>query len=392
MRKVLHVASFNGNIGDNANHNGLRHLIRTYGSDQPVAYTELEIRKSYMNYAGDDRWTFDEHFAELANAHDAVIIGGGGFFEIWIEQSQTGTTIDMSLDILRKIRTPMLFFGLGFDVHRGIPEGNIDKFRRFIDAVYETGIHTITVRNDGSIKHIGSLLGKQYLERITSIPDGGFFLQIATPVETLLNHRRHYIAVNLAKDMLDVRFAGIQGHIAYGDFLELFAGTLMRFMETHAAFEVVFVPHIYSDLEAISDLVARLPDGFRRNRMSVAPLLHGAGAEAFGFGIYRHAELVMGMRLHANICAIGMQVPTIGICTYQKVADMYEDVGLESRVLQVNQYGFEKRLGQMMEESLRNRDMLRARYAEVKERMTERARHFFEAMELFEIRSKKGES
>jgi polysaccharide pyruvyl transferase WcaK-like protein len=106
--------------------------------------------------------------------------------------------------------------------------------------------------------------------------------------------------------------------------------------------------------------------------------------------MYKHAELVMGMRLHANICSIGMGVPTLGICTYRKVADMYEDLGLGSRVLHVNHDGFEKRLGPMMEESIRQRDVLTAEYAGVKARMTARAERFFSVLELFGKQAGKG--
>ena len=51
--KILHIASFRGNIGDNASHLGfysiLDQVIKNYSVER------IEMRKFYKNYNGDDK-------------------------------------------------------------------------------------------------------------------------------------------------------------------------------------------------------------------------------------------------------------------------------------------------------------------------------------------------
>ena len=85
--RVLHLASFSGNIGDNANHMG----FRPWFADQVgrnVEWTNCEIREFYWKERA-----FDADFVVLANSFDALVIGGGNYFELWVENSPTGTSI-----------------------------------------------------------------------------------------------------------------------------------------------------------------------------------------------------------------------------------------------------------------------------------------------------------
>ena len=47
--KILHIASFNGNIGDNAHHNGFRKNFSEIIGVRNLIWDELEIRKFYWN-------------------------------------------------------------------------------------------------------------------------------------------------------------------------------------------------------------------------------------------------------------------------------------------------------------------------------------------------------
>ena len=75
--KTLHLASFDGNVGDNANHSGFyRHLKAQPGYD--FAIEQLEIREYYWKQR-----FFDDGFVDLVNDYDLLIIGGGNYFELW---------------------------------------------------------------------------------------------------------------------------------------------------------------------------------------------------------------------------------------------------------------------------------------------------------------------
>ena len=109
--KILHLASFNGNIGDNANHNGFRKNFQNLISEN-IEWKNLEIRNFYKSW---NKMKFDEEFIKMVNTYDLLIIGGGNFFEICHEYSSTGTTIDLPIEKLNQIRIPIFFNGLGLD-------------------------------------------------------------------------------------------------------------------------------------------------------------------------------------------------------------------------------------------------------------------------------------
>ena len=126
--QILQVASFNGNIGDCANHAGFRReWERQIGSAE---FENLEMRYFYQSW---NQCKFDESFAQLANQYDLLIFGGGGFFELKWDYSSTGTTIDLPERILEKIRTPILFNCIGTSISKGASESAIKKFDIFLE-------------------------------------------------------------------------------------------------------------------------------------------------------------------------------------------------------------------------------------------------------------------
>ena len=99
--KILHVASFAGNIGDIANHYGFSRWFKEFFKKE-ILWNEFEIRETFRGFK-----SFNEDFANLANSHDLLIFGGGGFFELWVEESPTGTSIAISKEVLEKIKIPI---------------------------------------------------------------------------------------------------------------------------------------------------------------------------------------------------------------------------------------------------------------------------------------------
>ena len=115
--KVLHLASFDGNIGDNANHNGVRFLWKKYLPEYDFAITPLEMREYFWKWK-----SFDDDFADMVNEYDLFVCGGGNYFELWVQSSPTGTSVAIPLEVLRKIKTPCLFYALGLDPYMGAPD------------------------------------------------------------------------------------------------------------------------------------------------------------------------------------------------------------------------------------------------------------------------------
>lgn len=308
--KTLHLASFDGNIGDNANHNGFyKHLKQLQGFEFQI--DQLEIREFYWK-----KRFFDESFVELVNKYDLLIIGGGNYFELWVEDSPTGTSISIELELLEKINTPILFNALGVDPGQGASEVNIQKFRNFLDLLI-TRDDFISIRNDGAKKAIIDYVGEEYLEHIHHTVDAGFFADIQEPSEYYKSKK--YIAINIAYDMQDVRFE----NISYEEFLQTFKRFIDIFLDENKDYEIGFVPHIYRDMTFITDLLNILDDETRRRKVFVAPLLHGQNSFKEVMSIYKGAQVVLANRFHANVCSIGIGKPTIGLVNYRQIRELY---------------------------------------------------------------------
>ena len=371
--RVIQLASFEGNIGDNANHRGTRMLL-SRNLDFQLEFTNLEIREFYWK-----KRKFDQSFVELVNSHDLLIIGGGNYFELWVKNSATGTSIDMSSEIFNNIKTPILFYALGCDAGQGAPEENINKFKNFLNLVQSSGKCLISVRNDGSMETIVKLLGPEYAQNIFRVPDGGFFTVVKESYHPELPRGKRVIGINIAGDMLDVRFgdnAREKGRISYNHFIMNFANLLNNRLKQDPALNLVFFPHIFRDLSVITDILQSLEDIYRRTRVTVAPYLHGEGAQEYIFDIYAKCDLILGMRFHANVCGIGLNVPTVGLINYPQIEYLYKELSLIERIVYVNKEGFTESLDCLIDQTLANPGAVKARYKIIMERLLDEANSF----------------
>jgi polysaccharide pyruvyl transferase WcaK-like protein len=345
--KVLHVASFTGNIGDNANHTGFRSVLQK-NLNANVEYTEFEIRKVFWKQK-----FFDKSFVDMANIHDLVVIGGGNYFELWVDHSSTGTSIDISLDLLSKITSPVVFNALGVDSAQGASDIAVSKFRGFLDFVIDSESMLLSCRNDGSMKTLREVVGDTYADEFFHVPDAGFFTFMKDSFHPELDSERKNIVIQIAGDMLDVRFPNCEyDDISYEEFLESFAAYIVEFSKLNVNY--IFVPHIFKDLNIISSLINKLPDNIRRECVAVAPYLVGQKGQDYIFDLYRKADLVLGMRFHANVCGLGLGKSCIGLVNYRQIEGLYDELKLNDLKVHVNKKGFEDMLLSLSERALSN--------------------------------------
>lgn len=332
--KVLHLASFSGNIGDNANHAGARAQFAQNLSFQ-LDFTELEIREFYWKQR-----FFDDDFISYANQFDLLLIGGGNYFELWVEYSRTGCSIDLPPELLAKIRCPVLFYGLGVDAGQGVPDVCLQRFREFMDYILADDKFFVAVRNDGAVDTLDRYLGEHYARAVSAVPDGGFFVKPgAHSLPELANSPRN-IVINLAGDMLETRFKGGENFLSAEGFFKEFACCLEHLLTANPDLNLVFVPHIFRDYAPISSVIEFLPDNLRRRRIAVAPYLVGTVGGDRQFSLYQQASLVLAMRFHANVCPIGMGVPTLGLVSYPQISHLYRELNLSALAVDVTATGF----------------------------------------------------
>lgn len=351
--KILQVASFNGNIGDYANHTGFRHELGKWLKD--VEFTNLEMRYFYQSW---NKCKFDESFAEMANKYDLLVFGGGGFFELKWDYSATGTTIDLSPEILALIKTPILFNCIGTSAAKGASEQAIGKFDRFLTEVIERG-DFVTVRNDGSYQLLNQIYQNKYCDKILRIPDGGFFCSPARYDQPLIVPGYKNICINIAGDMPEIRFPG-GGKLEREAFISEMAEFCNRILARDEKIRLIFVPHIVSDLRIISEVMGHISDWYLRLRVSCAGCYNGEATDGLmNFDLYRQSDLVLGMRYHANVVPIGMNVPTVMLGTYAPHLSLCKDLGIMHRCVPANERGFSYRLEERVFELLEDKERVR---------------------------------
>lgn len=343
MKKILHIASFTGNIGDNANHLGFEYALKKVHS-QKLNFTRIEIRRMYENYNYDDKLSFDDEFIEIINSFDLLVIGGGNFFELWLERSATGTTINLSETQLQKIKIPILFNALGVDSYKGYSENTLSKFKEFISYCTNRRNTYLSIRNDGSYNQLINLFGEEFANSFKRVADYGFFVNfIDFPNRTDLVGANKSIGININKDMIEHRFPVGLENISYQEYLSILSKFLVEKLDEN--FDLIFIPHIYSDLAAISEFISKLgPKYSRIPNIKVAPLLMGDNGIRKALSIYNNCEFILGMRFHTNVCCLSLNKPIIPLATYKKIQDLYSEIDLKESIARANSKLFESDL------------------------------------------------
>lgn len=280
----------------------------------------------------------------------------------------------MNLHTIEKIRTPILFFGLGCDIAKGASENTIKKFEKFLDYVTNSNKYMVTLRNDGSFETIRQLYGDKYFNSIHRVADGAFSFKPKSLLYDEISHDSKLIGINIASDMIDIRF---NNNLKYTDFINEMSIVINHFLDDRKEYNVILFPHIYSDLKAIYDLLEKIEDPIRRKKIIVAPLLTGMGSEEYIFGMYNKCDMIMGMRFHSNVCAITQNIPTIGLSSYKKIHDLYLELELLDRVIYVNKKGFHETLSNKINYTLDNIDNIKEKYKRVIKKIEEGNIHFY---------------
>lgn len=332
--RVLHLASFAGNIGDLANHAGARKMMAETLSVS-LDVTPIEIREFYWKQRH-----FDDAFIDYANSFDLLIIGGGNYFELWVENSATGTSIDLKSDLIAKLTVPTVFFALGVDTGQGYSEQSAHRFSEFVDTMLSRENMFVCVRNDGSRKALREVVGDIVAQQIPVMPDCGFFVDPNKQTEDERKQTKK-IGINIAGDMLTRRF---DRDLDAEGFLKELSSALARLLDSDPEITIDLMPHIWRDSIFIAQMLPMIPDRYLRRQISVGRLEPTAAGLLDFVTHYGTFDLVFGMRFHANVCPLGMAVPCRGLLNYPQIQHLYDEIGSPERLIDVREHGFGEKI------------------------------------------------
>ena len=167
------------------------------------------------------------------------------------------------------------------------------------------------------------------------MPDGGFFA--SEPSDYSQAFELSSIGINIAGDMLDRRF---NDNFQPLDFLEELAKCLADLLDQNQNLSIYLVPHIWRDVKFISEFLPLIPDPYLRRRIIINELQPTVSGLGRFLESYKNFDLVYGMRFHANVCPIGMGVPSYGLSCYPQISHLYTELNIQDRLIDVRKSGF----------------------------------------------------
>ena len=309
--KIAHLGSFQGNIGDQLSHYSFRRWFQDL-VPKPIIWESIEIRDTFRGLG-----SVRQQLNAASSASDLVVIGGGNFWELWPENSRTGTTIDVTISELRALGKPVFFNSLGIDSGQGISI-NGRNFRSHLEELLEDENFFVTVRNDGALQNLEDAFG--WRAELKCLPDHGFFAFDARAGSLGVSEAE--VAINLASDMSQIRFvnSSLQAQLA-----AIAEGILS--LDEMGVKNFTIVPHIWKDLEVALELLRCLPDRIARENVQVAGLKTGLGNSPISkFEPYRRSSLVVATRFHANVAALANGKKLLPLVNYPQIVRLLENL------------------------------------------------------------------
>ena len=264
--RYIHLASFAGNIGDVINHKG---LYESFNLDISQI-DQIEMRRFYKNCNGSQKLSFDSWLLEKINSSEMLILGGGGFFDVYWDDSHTGTTINMSRAFIDSIKVPVLVNAMGVHFDKTKKQG-INNFFEFFTDIKSRENWFISVRNDGSLKRMKNIYGNEIIKGIQVVPDNGFMVKCGH--ENLYHSGQKWIGFSITNELLAPQY--LQG-LSLEQFNLEIGAFIADLLQYYCCIFFLHGPQDFLTLMHIQSILGR--EAFR-NKVIVAPYFPFDGRE-----------------------------------------------------------------------------------------------------------------
>jgi polysaccharide pyruvyl transferase WcaK-like protein len=257
----------------------------------------------------------DARMVEEINAMaDMVLVGGGGLIHSVGRDKLLNPIPERDAWMLRlpdelvsQIQVPLVLFALGFNEFRRDAGLHPDILRNL--QLIKAHALDFTTRTDTSRERLAAL-GIDLKE----LPDPGFFLDGDYPRP----EADPYAVVQLAGDAVDQRRITDE----FVDEMAVLCDHLAS-----RGLKLVFAPHCRPDIDLCQRVQARMERTGSVSTWEFFEMLRDESVHK-GLAFYKHAELVVAMRGHAQIIPFGMSVPAVTITNHPKHMGLLRKSGL----------------------------------------------------------------
>lgn len=315
MKKIYHLASFNGNYGDKISHLGIYNILNNYD----VEIEKEEIREYYTN--SKLKKSFNQEFVDKINNFDLFILGGGGFFDYWVDESNTGTTFNITIELFRKIKVPIFFSSLGAKPHKNIPPGNKEKFKLFLQEIEKKNNCFYFLRNDGTKENLVNNFNINLNSTFISSFDNAFFNKNFFRKKAL-NIKQSYVIINIAHDQLLMRET-YDNDFSVSDFYLNFSKVIDYLSKNY---NILFALHIPTDVTFVQNILNLLSPNILKNKVYIGEYGPSLTITKKIIKSYNNAEFILAGRYHSNITGFLCNTKTIGVPILSRVSALHKSV------------------------------------------------------------------
>ncbi|MCL2492849.1 MAG: polysaccharide pyruvyl transferase family protein [Clostridiales bacterium] len=337
--KVLHLTSFEGNVGDILYTAPFpQFLSDALGGE--VVFTCIHMRDFYRN---SKKRSFDTEFLNEINAHDLFVIGGGLYLDVRWDYSNTGTTLDFPDDFIDGIKIPVILNGLGYAEPGNLKEGDpvqktvFQNFERFIRNISKRKNWFLSVRNDGSLERIAQRFGNNLAGLFKEVPDIGFFFD-----KDIDPHAFEQERTTVGFSIGNNAFTADDSDIKKTTHLNKGIAQVVQSLITENI-RIIFFLHMPSDIDALHQIKQYSGQEAFRNNVVIAPYNpSGRTAGRTMVSYYKACDAIVAMRFHANVLALENTIPTIGLTAEglvsgERIAALYQNLQLDKFLLKTDE-------------------------------------------------------
>lgn len=275
-------------------------------------------------------WADIHQITLAAQASDMIILGGGGIFhDYWgFDQSTVLTSRHIGISFYTSIamiaallKKPLMLYSVG------VGPLLTNEGKTYVRAIAEQA-SIITVRDHES----KDLLIDLHIapERITVTADPAFRLQRSVEIDSVSNH------LPTKEIRLGVALRNWDVGILPDEWESNVAAALDIFLDNHPLAKVLFIPFQDSQEQLLDDhSISRRVQGMLRNA-NRTQVVNGSSTFSDCVSNLAGCNLVLGMRLHSLILAIGNGIPVVGLIYDPKVRNLMSQAGIGQFAIDLN--------------------------------------------------------
>jgi polysaccharide pyruvyl transferase WcaK-like protein len=267
----------------------------------------------------------------INNKCSILIVGGHGLLMPESNKNNnSGWGFNIKIGNLKKIKIPIIFFAIGYNVFRG-QDRFYPIFREHLNECIKKSIF-FGLRNYGSIEKIKNIISNDLCPKIKYQPCPTTIQEISENIVNG-NYKDNKIAISVAFNKIKKRYNNINDIISklvdYGKYMQ------------NNGFEVYFFGH------HLFDVFSKYAKCLKENGFSVLPLYGKTKKEIYK--IYRNNKIIISMRGHGLMIPFGLSIPTISLTNQDKQKWFLETIGYEEWNLEINDDFYKKLLNTTFE-------------------------------------------